>query len=123
MDETAGRAPLLRGEIVFDEGPSSLVKATLHIYLEDTTLADASAKVVLHHVVENITTHMVQAARIPFTLDGTMPDPQADYTVRVLVDVDGDGGISHGDYINTISYPVLTRGNPDRVIVHVRKVG
>jgi hypothetical protein len=122
MDEIARRSALLRGEIVFDEVPPSFAKASVHIYLEDTTLTDASAKVVLHQVVANVAADMVQNERIPFTIDGTIPDTRACYTVRVLVDVDGDGKISHGDYVSTVSYPVLTRGYPDRVVVHVRRV-
>jgi hypothetical protein len=60
--------------------------------------------------------------RMPFRLRGTLPDNLARYTVRVLVDVDGDGRIGSGDYLNTESYPVLTRGYPDRVVIRVRKV-
>jgi uncharacterized protein (DUF2141 family) len=122
MDEMAGGSLLLSGEIVFDEDSPSFEKASVHIYLEDTTLADASAKVVLHHILENITADMVQNKRIPFALNGTIPDTQADYAVRVLVDVDGDGKISRNDYISTVSYPVLTHGYPNRVIVQVRKM-
>lgn len=122
MDEMARRSPLLRGEIVFDEGPLSFAKASVHIYLEDTTLADASAKVVLHEVIANVAADMVQHERIPFAIYGTIPDIRACYTVRVFVDVDGDGRISHGDYVSTASYPVLTRGYPDRVVVQVRRV-
>jgi hypothetical protein len=122
MDEATRRSPLLRGEIVFDESPLSFVKASVHIYLEDTTLVDASAKVVLHQVVSNVAADTVQNERIPFAFDGTVPNTQAHYTVRVLVDVDDNGRISHGDYVNTVSYPVLTRGYPDQVVVHVRKV-
>jgi uncharacterized lipoprotein YbaY len=113
---------LLHGEIVLDEGSPPFTNASVHIYLEDTTLADASAKVVLQQVIANVTTTGVPNERIPFTLHGTIPDPQADYTVRVLIDVDGDGKLSHGDYINTTSYPVLARRHPDRVVVRVRKV-
>ena len=91
----------LQGEIVFDDDVPSLTNATLHIYIEDTTLADASARVVLHKVIDRL-----QGDRAAFTIYGTLPDPRADYSLRALVDVDGDGQIGHGDYVNTISYPV-----------------
>lgn len=113
---------LLSGEIVFDDDSSSFEYATVHVFLEDTTLADASAKVVVHFVMDNVSVDSIQGRKIPFTLLGTIPDKRARYTVRVHVDVDGTGRISHGDYINTVSYPVLTRGYPDRVTVHVNRV-
>ncbi len=122
MDEMPRQSPLLPGEIVFDEGPPSFTKASVHIFLEDTTLADAPATVVVHHVLENVSADMIRNERLPFALEGTIPDPRARYTVRVLVDVDGDERISHGDYVSTASYPVLTRGYSDRVVVHVRRV-
>lgn len=120
-NNTEEESPLLSGEVVFDDDLPSFTNASLHIYLEDTTLADSSAKVVLHQVMENVADTM-QNGRIPFAIHGTILDPQAYYTVRVLIDMNGDGKISRGDYINSISYPVLTRGYPDRVVVKVRKV-
>ncbi len=122
MDQMPQHSPLLYGEIVFDEGVPSFAKASVHIYLEDTTLADASAKVVLHHVVANVTADMVRNGRMPFALHGTIPDIRARHTVRIFVDVDGDGRIGHGDYVSTASYPVLSRGYPDRVVIRVRRV-
>jgi uncharacterized lipoprotein YbaY len=122
IDEMPTRSRLLHGEIVLEESPPSFTNASVHIFLEDTTLADAPAKVIVHHVIENISADMVWKERMPFALDVTIPDIRARYTVRVLVDVDGDGKISNGDYASTASYPVLTRGYPDRVVVNVRRI-
>jgi hypothetical protein len=40
----------------------------------------------------------------------------------VLVDLDGDGKISKGDYISMQSYPVLTFGSPSEVTIEVKQV-
>ena len=122
MEETPGQRPLMQGEILFSEGAPSFTKASIHIYLEDTTLADAPARVALHQVMADVPAELILNNRIPFVLYGTIPDPRARYTVRVLVDVDGDGRISHGDYISTASYPVLTQGYPDQVVIQVKRV-
>ena len=42
--------------------------------------------------------------------------------LEVHVDVDNDGKISVGDYINMESYPVLTYGNPNYISVKVKNV-
>ena len=60
---------------------------------------------------------------IPFTLKVVEVDARATYTIRVLVDRDGDGRISRGDYISMASYPVLTRGHQPEVTVRARRVG
>jgi uncharacterized lipoprotein YbaY len=122
IDEMPIKSRFLRGEIVFEEGPPSFAKASVHIFLEDTTLADAPARVIVHHLIENVSADTVWKENMPFALDVTIPDTQARYTVRVLVDVDGDGKISHGDYASTADYPVLTRGYPDQVVVHVKRI-
>jgi hypothetical protein len=38
------------------------------------------------------------------------------------VDIDGDGKISKGDYINVVNCPVLTYGNPKQIEVEVERV-
>ena len=59
---------------------------------------------------------------VQLALEGTIPDERARYAVRVHVDIDGDGQVSRGDYLNMESYPVLTYGHPSRVTVRVQEV-
>lgn len=108
---------LLRGEIVFDEVFPSLTDAVLHLYIEDTTLADASARVIVYQKIA-----LLSAAALSLTLHVPLPDPRADYTLRVLIDLDGDGQIGRGDFINTVNYPVPADGSQDYFVLHVRKV-
>jgi uncharacterized protein (DUF2141 family) len=47
---------------------------------------------------------------------------RARYAVSVHIDVDGNGKINSGDFINMESYPVLTYGYPDNILVYVRQI-
>jgi hypothetical protein len=58
-----------------------------------------------------------------FELSGLAPDERKRYSVRVLIDLDGDGAISRGDYISTTDHPVLTGGHPWNVVINVERVG
>ena len=97
----------------------SLDGAVVHVFLEDTTHADGAAVVQAH---EQSAPVLVADGTLAFTLPSIPVDPRADYTVRVLIDRDGDGRISRGDYVSTASHPVLTWGHPADVRVSVRRV-
>jgi hypothetical protein len=58
----------------------------------------------------------------PFRVDDIAGvDDRHLYSVSVHVDVDGDGGISDGDYLNEQSYSVITNGFPWTAAVTVRR--
>lgn len=114
--------PLVQGRIVFDEAAESFAGATLYVFLEDTSYADAGAVKVAEHVTKDVSYDASARNSLSFTLYGDLQDQRAHYTVRVLVDLNGDGRISHGDFINVQSYPVLTWGHPNEVTIHVERV-
>jgi uncharacterized lipoprotein YbaY len=119
---TTGEFALVQGEIDFGPVPPRFTKATIYVRLEDSTLADAPSRVVLQQRIEDIAPQTIHGGKVPFAMHGEIPDRRATYTISVLVDVDGDGKVSRGDYINMVSYPVLTHGYPNRVTVRVREV-
>ncbi len=123
MDDTREGLPLLSGRVVFEDSAESFGGATLRVFLQDTSLADADAVNVAEQVTENVSYDAGARTALPFELHGEPPDESAHYTVRVHVDLDGDGRVSRGDFINTESYPVLTRGRPREVTVKVERVG
>jgi uncharacterized lipoprotein YbaY len=114
--------PLLRGEVVFEEGALSFDGATLFISLSDTSYADAPAEAVASEVLPNVSYDARARNRLPFTLHGHIREENADYTVSVHVDMDGDGKVGAGDFVNVQSYPVLTHGHPDFVSVLVKRI-
>jgi uncharacterized lipoprotein YbaY len=110
------------GEILFEEAGGSFSGATVYVLLEDTSLADAPARVVAEEILRDVSHTAGSSTRLPFALSGVIPDERSRYSVRVHVDVDGDGQVSRGDFITMESYPVLTFGNPDQVTVKVKEL-
>ena len=116
------REPLISGRIVFGGKVKSFSGATAYVRLEDVSRADASATTVAEQVIKGVSHQTGKEEAVSFILYGDPPEEHSDYSVRVHVDVDGDGEISVGDYISTESYPVLTYGRPARVDVRVEEV-
>ena len=75
----------------------------VHVYVEDTSYADASARIVLHHVVPALPD---DDGTLRVELPALSLDERASYTVRVRVDVSGEGRLSAGDLITMESYPL-----------------
>ncbi len=96
--------------------------ATVYVRVLDTSRADAPARRIAEAVRPVARLDAVVRDGLPFSIALESLDPRARYEVDVLVDLDGDGKISAGDYLSTQAYPVLTRGYPDRVDVLVQPV-
>lgn len=113
---------LVEGEITFERTGTSFSGATAYIRLEDTSRADAASSIVAEQVIHNVSHQTNGDDRLKISLRGQIPDEKASYSVRVHIDVDGDGKVSQGDYINMQSYPVLTFGRPSQVAICVQQV-
>jgi uncharacterized lipoprotein YbaY len=113
---------LLEGEITFAKTGTSFSGATAYIKLEDVSQADTGSIIVAQQVIGDISHQQGQEEKIQVSLQGQILNERASYIVSVHVDVDGDGQISKGDYINMESYPVLTFGFPNQISVYVQQV-
>jgi uncharacterized lipoprotein YbaY len=113
---------LISGDIRFAERPSLPEGAKIYVSLLDISLADAPSKVVVEQVLTGIAEKANSGKLISFTIDGKIENAQSSYSISVLVDVDGDGKRSKGDFINMQSYPVLTFGHPSQVSVLVKPI-
>lgn len=96
--------------------------AVIYVHLLDTSLADAPAILISEQVIENAAAKVENDGKIKFALYGELHDFKANYTVSVHVDLDNDGQISQGDYVNVESYPVITFGYPTAIEVKTVKV-
>ena len=100
--------------------------APTHVRVEDVSRMDVSATLIAsQRIAVSVSEEDIESAkerRFEFEIQGEIADKRNLYVVGVHIDVDGDGKISRGDYITTGLYPVLTRGNPDRVEVDVDEV-
>ncbi|MBN1148526.1 MAG: hypothetical protein JXA78_14805 [Anaerolineales bacterium] len=113
---------LVRGEIVFDPPPLDLAGAKAFIRLEQTSLADMPSQVICEQILCDLAAKMVEGRKLPFAMYGSLVNPRERYTLSVHIDLQGDGSIRAGDYINMQSYPVLTFGYPTQVVVEVHQV-
>jgi uncharacterized lipoprotein YbaY len=111
------------GRIVLEGWQGEPGPATVYVQLQDTSRADAPAVTVATQILEEVALDLVEQDGIEFALDAPEVDPRARYTVSALVDLDGDGVSSRGDYRSMRAYPVLTRGHGRRVEVHVERIG
>lgn len=86
----------------------SVVAAALIVEVRDVSMADAASTVLVSRRLRRV--KLRPGGRIPFTLDVPEAAPSASLSVRVHVDVDGDGRVSAGDLLSTRSYPVAPTG-------------
>lgn len=113
--------PLLTGNVIV-EGGRGFSDAQMRIMVEDVSRLNAASTRIAEQVIDGVSYDPSGGVPLQFSVEGVVPNDRANYTVRVHVDVDRDGNVSRGDFITMESYPVLTRGHPERVTVRVREV-
>ncbi|NEC90443.1 hypothetical protein [Streptomyces sp. SID12501] len=96
----------LRCCIKLPTGASLGSTTRVHLTVEDVSLSDAPAPTVLHRAFA-----LSDPTSGPYETDLTFPSPRAHYTIRVHIDVSGDGRITPGDYVSTARH-TLTPGRP-----------
>lgn len=113
---------IVTGEIIFGEEAKTNSGVTIYIRLEDISIADTASKLIAEQVLSNVSFQAGHRIKFLINLHGKALNERASYSLRVHVDVDGDGQISRGDYISMVSYPVLTFGYPNHATIQVREV-
>ncbi len=99
----------INGVIEFQDVHDIARNVTVHVRVENSQNADASAQTVAEQVIEGGAI-APGAETLPFDVKGIPQNPKARYVVRVHADVDGDGRVSRGDYISTQSFPLEVTG-------------
>ena len=115
----------LEGEIVFDQPPQLPPGTVVRIALQDTSEADAPAKVVAELVLKGAAREANERGRVRFVLPFEPVDERASLTLSAHVDLNGGGRLQKGDYINMQSYPVSAvsgKRQRDELSVHVEQV-
>ena len=113
---------VVKGEIIFEGKPDLPASAKAYVRLLNTSLADAPSTTVAEQVIDHVARFVSKGEKVAFVLEADSINERDTYTVSVLVDIDGDGKISQGDYISMQSYPVLTFGSPSEVTIEVKKI-
>lgn len=111
----------MTGRIVFGKDAPALAGVRVSIRLEDTTYADAPGRAIAERVMESVD-YDGGATGIPFSLDVPSESGRVKMTLQVLVDVDGDGKATPGDYINMVSVPVSSDTASAEIEVPVREI-
>jgi uncharacterized lipoprotein YbaY len=127
VDEIANAADsqvaLVSGRIIISPSVPAFGGATAHIFLEDISYADADAEILSHTAVKGIHHPGARGGGetvVPFKLSAPgreAVNPRRDYSVRVWIDVDGDGQKGANDLYSDEVYPVLTRGFGSDVVI------
>lgn len=99
-----------------------IAAALLHVEVEDYSRADANTQVVGRLRRSNVVFTPGVSERFEVEVPARLIDDRDMYSVRAHVDVSGSGSVERGDLITVQSYPVLTRGHPDEVVVEIRRV-
>lgn len=114
--------PVVTGRVVIGASVAPFPAGVVHVRLEDTSYADASAPIVAEAVIPGV--RHDPAARpdgttvVTFRLTPSAAiDPEHDYSVRAWLDRDGDGRAGSGDLWSDEAHRVLTRGFGTEVTV------
>jgi hypothetical protein len=110
------------GLILFSEPPGDLSRATLHVHLLDTTLADDTSVTLAEQDIVSPKPDRTAWGGIRFCLPETQIDRRGYYEVWVHVDMDQSGDISPGDFLSTESYPVPIKSGEVEMQVKVTRI-
>ena len=113
---------VVTGRILLEGWQGEPGPATVVVRVLDTSRADAAAVTVSTLTLNEVALDLMEQEGIEFSLEIPALDPRTRYTVSVLVDLDGDGQSSPGDYRSMQAYPVLTHGHGGWVEVHARRI-
>lgn len=113
---------IIKGEIKFEAHALSFINATMHVYLENVSVVDASSEVVGFYERKNVNFPNNKIRTLSFEIAGRDLDERESYALRAHIDINGDGRVSKGDFISMQSYPVATFGHPRQISVLVRQV-
>jgi uncharacterized lipoprotein YbaY len=114
-------AEAIEGRILFGEDARPFQDASVEVVLEDTTYADEPAVPVARLVLRAVSYDGAPGGSIAFALPRPPAAPGRRHTLRILVDVDGDGRLGKNDYRNaeSVSIPPDTT---ESLTVRVKRV-
>lgn len=118
----ANTVQLVKGTVTFEDDAPPFTGATMYVSVENTSVADIASEVVADYVERDVAFVPKTAKVLLFEIAAEVPDPRASYSVKVHIDIDGDGEVSLGDFISMQSYPVITGGHPTEISILVRQV-
>jgi len=113
---------IIKGKLKFEDRDISFTNATMHVYLENVSVVDVSSEIIVHYERKNVNFPNKKSRTLSFEITCRDLDERANYAIRVHIDINRDGKVSKGDFINMQSYPVITFGYPRQISILVRQV-
>lgn len=122
MSASAARALRIHGAVHAVLAGKRVPGARLFVTLEDVSLIDKPAPKVATFTTSELEVRADGTLRATFVLDLENPQPGALYSVRALLDVDGDGRASKGDFISVQSHPVDARSGGAELQIPLQRI-
>lgn len=113
----------IEGAVYFSAISASFSNATVIVRIEDTSRADAPARVISEHRVSGVARSPENRDPVPFAIHLPEAEVVSCCSLRVHVDVGSTGEISPGDYVSTQSYPLRSNSSAPHLRVVVEPVG
>lgn len=101
----------VRGTAVAPAGAAVAPAACVHVEIRDTTLADAPSVILAARTYRGVAVR--PGVRLPFTITAADAPDHAVLSLRVHVDVAGDGAVTSGDLLSTRFHPLPVAGPVD----------
>jgi uncharacterized lipoprotein YbaY len=122
MSSSTGRTLHVRGAVHAVLAAMPPPGARLFVALEDVSLIDAPAPKVATFTTSELKVHPDGTLRSTFVLNLENSQPGALYSVRALLDLDGDGRASKGDFISVRSHPVDARSGHAELQIPLQRI-
>lgn len=105
-----------------DSSPIELQNVAVVIRIVDTTMADAPSSVIRQRRFRDLHYSSEQPWLVVAEFRLVARPARRIWTVEVLVDVDGDGVPSVGDFVNKQSFPLVRNGPTDIVAKRIHRI-
>ncbi len=95
---------LIQGDITFKDVQSRIDGATIYVRLEDISIEDDAAKILVEQVLTNVSVEPSDLPTYKYLIEHRELEPKDTYRVRVHLDADNSGDVTEGDFAWTASY-------------------
>ena len=112
----------INGEIVLPAKGVPAQTAAVSVYVEDVSRADAPSVVIGEQRQKGLSLKPELVIPVAVEVPEDLIDERHSYSVRVHIDTSGSDDVKVGDFVSTVSYPVLTRGYGTTVRITVKRV-
>ena len=110
------------GEAIIEHDVASFRDATLHVYVEDVGLVDASEKRLATQHIQGVSHQQGKTTALPFAISCVVRDHRSDHIVRAHISMTGKQDIEQGDLLTVQAYPLPFAPHVEGVALHLRKL-